>query len=313
MRTFRRILWAGLALSACGLIGLGSLWVMRLGRREPVRPAPAASSTSVVSLDALHAARARDGMRATPIGDSALQEEPAPAWRLLGTWVADFSPASLALVEDRSLNKRAFARVNDRFGSWQLSAIERGRITLTNPSGQTVSFEMDAAAIAAGGVEEPVPMFYSAIDEVQDALDRTPDPSDPMAQQAAQRAATAVVVVSEQERVVDRDRLHQALQGSLLPLLAQGRVIPHLEGMKFNGLRVTWLADSPWTQTVGLRVGDVVTAVNGKPLLDPRQMAEIVRDFHEAPTVELTVQRGGRAVSLRYEMVSAAARTLDTQ
>jgi len=126
----------------------------------------------------------------------------------------------------------------------------------------------------------------------------------PPVQEVVARAAEAITVVSDQERLVDRQQIFDATKGNPLPLVfSQSKFVPHLEGAR-SGLRVASLADSPWAKKAGLEAGDVLTSVNGKPILDPRNMGEIAKDLLSASEVAITVQRAGQDVHLQYHMGS---------
>ena len=63
---------------------------------------------------------------------------------------------------------------------------------------------------------------------------------------------------------------------------------------------VTELDTSPWTEKVGLQVGDVILTVNGKSVTDASKMSKIYRELVSAPTLEVGVERHGQPVMLRY-------------
>ena len=126
-------------------------------------------------------------------------------------------------------------------------------------------------------------------------------------QEVVAQAANAITVVSDQERLVDRRQIWEATKGGnpFLLVFSQSKLVPHISGAQ-SGLRVASMADSPWAQKAGLQAGDVLTAVNGKSVLDPRQMGEIAKELISAPEVAITVQRAGQEVSLRYHMGPSA-------
>jgi len=121
------------------------------------------------------------------------------------------------------------------------------------------------------------------------------------------QAAEAITVVSDEERVVDRQQVLEATDGQPFQLvLSQTKFIPHLDGAQ-SGLRVASVTDSPWAKKAGLEVGDVLTAVNGRPILDPLQMGEIAGELLNASDVAVTVQRAGQEVNLQYHMKGSPA------
>jgi len=125
------------------------------------------------------------------------------------------------------------------------------------------------------------------------------------AEEVVARASQAVTVVSDQERLIDRQQILEATHGNPLQLLSQTPLVPHLNGSQ-SGLRIASVADSPWAQKVGVQAGDIVTAINGKPVLDPRQLGEIASEVFGAPHLDVTIQRAGREVTLQYHMEPSA-------
>jgi len=180
--------------------------------------------------------------------------------------------------------------LGDHVGSWRLTTIERSGVLFTSPEGSEARLEFDGDTLQA----------VVAAHQISGAgLALTPE--------MVERASLAVTVVSEQERVVDRHQLVEATQGHPLQLLSQIRFVPHREG-PVSGLQVAALAAySPWTQKVGLKVDDVVTAINGKPVLDLHQLTAITNDLLNAPNVDLTVQRAGQEVRLQYQMMESSS------
>ena len=63
--------------------------------------------------------------------------------------------------------------------------------------------------------------------------------------------------------------------------------------MQITGLRVTKVASSEWAQKLGFQPGDVVTAINGKPVLDPRNIQELVQEIMGAPGVVFEMEHQG--------------------
>jgi general secretion pathway protein C len=82
------------------------------------------------------------------------------------------------------------------------------------------------------------------------------------------------------------------------PVIAQGkqrgfRVYPGRNAAAFNRL--------------GLRPGDLVTAINGTPLDDPARGEEIFRTLGSAAAANITIMRNGRQNELTLDMASVTA------
>lgn len=160
-------------------------------------------------------------------------------------------------------------------------------------------------------VAVPAPITQSApeagagSEEVSRALTTLQKDLETPSLEALALASQAVTVVSDQERLVNRQQILEAMQGNPFRLLSQARLVPHLDGPR-SGLRVASVTDSPWMEKVGVEAGDVVTAINGKPVLDPRKMGAIAGDLFSASEVAITIQRAGQEKRLQYHMQPTA-------
>lgn len=61
-------------------------------------------------------------------------------------------------------------------------------------------------------------------------------------------------------------------------------------------------ADHPLVR-LGLQHGDIVTAVNGRPLKGPEDLAEIYRIIRNTPNLRFTVERRGKVIPITAELV----------
>ncbi len=87
--------------------------------------------------------------------------------------------------------------------------------------------------------------------------------------------------------------------GSVFRLL---RLIPTRQDGQFVGFRVYPARDRALFARVGLRPGDLVTAVNGIPLDDARNSMHALQALRSANSIQLSVLRGGRPVSLNLDL-----------
>lgn len=71
------------------------------------------------------------------------------------------------------------------------------------------------------------------------------------------------------------------------------RYSPIMEDGQLKGFRIFPGRDRQKFSGLGLRPGDIVTAVNGTTLNDPSQAAAILEELNSASSVTVTVERGG--------------------
>lgn len=310
MRTIGKTIWMAVGVAGFGVIaGIGLMLVGDLlGRRDESAlrmavPAAVRASSATAQQTPAPGVPSRAAQPAADAGSSPrfAEQESLPALKLVGTMLADDPNNSLAIFEDIEQQTRTTMRRGERIGSWALTTIERRWVLFTTPQGGEARLELDGdtlqAVVAAQQTSSVISLALTKLQELLGAL----------SPEAAANAAQAITVVSSEERIVNRRQVLQTFEahnGNPLQLLSQWHVVPHLDGAA-SGFQVTSVADSPLTEKAGLKVGDVVTSVNGKPVLDPRKLGEIANDFFTAPDVVLTLQRNGQPLTLHYQTESS--------
>jgi len=74
--------------------------------------------------------------------------------------------------------------------------------------------------------------------------------------------------------------------------------IPRIDGGRLNGLTVRSQGSGAAFRAAGLREGDVVTAIGGRPVTGAGDLDRVQRDYAGGGSVPLTVERDGRPVPL---------------
>ncbi|MDX8413533.1 MAG: type II secretion system protein GspC [Mariprofundales bacterium] len=85
-------------------------------------------------------------------------------------------------------------------------------------------------------------------------------------------------------------------------LLSQARILPHFTNGKADGFLVTDIAAGSLYQSLGLQNGDILSGVNGKPVTSMEQAMNMYRQLQKAPSVDVSVMRGGQAVTFHYNI-----------
>ncbi len=80
------------------------------------------------------------------------------------------------------------------------------------------------------------------------------------------------------------------------------RVIPTRQDGQFVGFRIYPARDRALFTRVGLRPGDLVTAVNGIQLNDARNSMRALQVLRSANSIRLSVLRGGQSVNLNFNL-----------
>lgn len=95
-----------------------------------------------------------------------------------------------------------------------------------------------------------------------------------------------------------RQKLMENPQDALQLINAQ----PVMENGQLTGFRVSPGKDRALFARVGLRPGDVITAVNGMQLSDATQMGQVFQQLKSAQQLEVTLSRGGREQQLQLKL-----------
>ena len=74
--------------------------------------------------------------------------------------------------------------------------------------------------------------------------------------------------------------------------------IPRIDGGRVSGLVVRPQGTGTLFRTAGLREGDVVTAIGGRPVTGPQDLDRVTADFAGGGTIPITVERGTQTLAL---------------
>lgn len=122
-----------------------------------------------------------------------------------------------------------------------------------------------------------------------------------------QRAEAPLISVEEERakaqrprgpRQLERAEVERALEAGLGSFLQHVFVEPSLQGGKFQGFRIVELRPPAAWEGVDLRVGDVVTRINGKPIERPEQAHAVFLGLKEADRLVVSYLRDGEPSEL---------------
>lgn len=97
-------------------------------------------------------------------------------------------------------------------------------------------------------------------------------------------------------------RLRRQLDGNPTALQELAYATPYVQDGRFVGLKLRPGRDQRLLGQLGLRTGDVLTAVNGVALTDPAQSLMLLRDMLSRDRVDATILRGGNELSMTFEL-----------
>lgn len=115
--------------------------------------------------------------------------------------------------------------------------------------------------------------------------------------------------VTRQERVGTQPledtfgpNFREALVRDPLQLMRHVTVSPHNEGGNLQGFRVRPGSDSKLFDSLGLKAGDLVVAVNGSPVSDTSAMMQLHGDLASATALDVEILREGERLLFSLEM-----------
>jgi general secretion pathway protein C len=120
-----------------------------------------------------------------------------------------------------------------------------------------------------------------------------------VAEVVAPVAPPGITRIGEHAYEVSRSAV-EAMLGDMAALGSGLRVVPALRDGQPAGLRLFGIRPGGPLTRIGLENGDLLTAVNGLPLTSPDAALAAYTSLRTATHVSLSVERGGRPVTLDY-------------
>jgi general secretion pathway protein C len=239
--------------------------------RAEQAPAPALADYAVIAERDIFNPPHDGGPAPAPGGGTAL--------RLWG--VAFQGREARAVIEDTATHRQDLYRVGDHLGGARIAAIDWDRVTLERGGAETTLDLLPppraapAPPGAAEGAEAP-PRVQPRRDE---RIRRT----------------------GEDAYLVDRRELAGAVD-NLSGLLTQLRSVAEVRDGRPAGFRLFQIREGSLFQRLGLRDGDVVQRVNGRPIEDPAALLGFLNRLQTEPRVALDIVRAKAPRTLVYDL-----------
>ena len=259
-------------------VDLARLVLMLLGGRPAQPLVPAGPGPTIAAAPAFDAQRvaAAHLFGIAPLDASAQNPANAPPagvnWTLAGTISTSNPKRGLAIVAANGPSK--LYSVGDRIDDATLYAVYADRIVIAH-NGTLATLRMPRQVPAAPGPAYPMPNAAPAGTANYRALNRL--------RQIVQRNPSLLNTVLR--AVPSYDSRVGRLRGF--------RIYPGTDARAFAGL--------------GLRAGDLVTAIDGTPLDDPQRGQMIFDTLQTSPQALVTVDRGGQTLNLTLNIAKVTA------
>jgi general secretion pathway protein C len=191
-----------------------------------------------------------------------------------------------AIIEDENSQIQALYQLGDQVpAAGELTAIEKAQVVI-NHDGQLITLTIPEESQTSNVV---TPAFA---------------PSRFRRHRAARRLALDpryIRRIGPNDFVVYRRAIESDLQ-NLRPLLSQIRASPNLENGKTNGYSLSEVQPGSVFAEMGLRDGDIVSAVNGQDLNDPTQALLLLNNVRDQSSISVTVKRFGQPVQYNFSV-----------
>ena len=103
------------------------------------------------------------------------------------------------------------------------------------------------------------------------------------------------------EFTVPEEEVTQAL-ANLPQLLSQARAVPYFRNGQSIGMRLFAIRTGSLYEKLGLKNGDIVTAVNDSSLSDPTQALKLFEQLKSQRQIAVKLERNGSSVDLKYSI-----------
>ncbi len=236
-------------------------------------------------------------------GDAAGTTTSIAKWHLFGNTPAA-ATASGAATQSMILR----GTLADRDPAAGVAVIDAGEGEKAYRAGETIVAGLklarvypDHAVVLRDGVEETLALtrdrnLQPAEIVRQPGSARAAAPNAPPLSTAAKGGARAVHASPQLQQTIDRARQNPE------EIARRLQIVPVLDGGRVTGIRLTAGADASLMNQIGLRPGDVVTAVNGAPVDSLARGQQIIEGLRNASSARVTVMRDGRPTDITISL-----------
>jgi len=116
---------------------------------------------------------------------------------------------------------------------------------------------------------------------------------------AGDEVAQGVTKIGAYDYSIDRSMLDKQL-ADLPTLQSQARVVPHYKDNQYQGFKLVGVRPGSLYRAIGIRSGDVITAVNGNKIDSPNKALELFEQLKSSSNIQVEIERRGQAKTLGY-------------
>jgi len=238
-----------------------------------------------------------------PVASGELEASTLPI-NLMGTFVSTVTDYSYANLQIEGEHKIASTGSEYLDGKARVVKIAPGHIVLKEDNRYTyVRLWADPNAAAAarppgpggpmGPGGRPAPVVPTPV---------TPAPPVAGADGAGgDDVAQGVTKTGAYDYTIDRKMLDKQL-GDLSKLQSEARVVPHYKDNSYQGFKLVGVRPGSLYRAIGIRSGDVITAVNGNKIDSPNKALELFEQLKSSSNISVEIERRGQPKTLGYNI-----------
>lgn len=224
---------------------------------------------------------------------------------LTGTMVAGDPTWSMALMVDTSSRASFSAQEGDEIleEGAKIVKIERDRV-IVEREGRLEQIELESDGPPRGAKKRPSLSPRKGPSSLKPKTSPAPAVSSSSRSSKTDKFAElrkGITKVNESQFQVKRDTIKQVL-GNPGKFKDGTKPIPNYKGGKINGFKLVGMKPGSVYYDLGIRPGDIITSVNGKPLNGPNAALELVSGVNTLKKVDIEVERNGSSRKLQYNI-----------
>ncbi len=219
---------------------------------------------------------------------------------LMGTMVAGDVATSIATLSIEGETKLAWVGSEVMDGKAKVLSIAPRHVVIDESGARKIIrlwTERQAQATAPGG--RPIPGRPGAAPTPPRG--RPPTPAPTTSQSDKPDYAKGVKKTGAYDYEIDRSMLDQQLQ-DLSSLGREARIVPNYRGGKYEGFKLVGVRPGSLYRTIGIRSGDVIKSINGRPIDSPNKAIELFEKLKSSASISLEVERRGQTKQLNYNI-----------
>ncbi len=118
----------------------------------------------------------------------------------------------------------------------------------------------------------------------------------------AQRPTTATPATRSRRRIsLSRNQVDSAMN-NITELMGQINIQPHSENGQSDGMILSNIKPNSIFRRMGLRNGDILTAIDGRPITTVDQALKLYEDLKSSDSANVEIKRRGRPTAIEYSI-----------